>query len=103
MLVEIFALAVIIVCAYLIYRMLSEPEAVEFSKKREGAKAAVLLKANKAVLAVRLYARLGEGDLLFERKRIDRGQTIEFSYPYSPEKVKMVVDLASGEQKVFEF
>ncbi|MBU0532355.1 hypothetical protein KKB44_02570 [Candidatus Micrarchaeota archaeon] len=63
-----------------------------YSKKTKGDVSSITVVARKNLASVSVVA----GDITFERKRIIKGQFVEFDYPSTKQSVKLIVEEESG-------
>ncbi|MBU0592066.1 hypothetical protein KKF81_00650 [Candidatus Micrarchaeota archaeon] len=89
----------IIIIAYFVFT--SKP--FKYSKTTESKNTHITLTANKNLHQVSVQAKFGNEKIQFERKKIKKGQTIDFVYPFSNEKATLTVVEESGSKpKVFD-
>ena len=91
-------LGVIAVLAFLIFGA----SAFSYRKKAEGANTSLTVTAKRNLNRVSVVAHAGEEEITFERKRIRKGQNIEFVYPSSKTPAKLTVEVESGSVRVVE-
>ena len=91
-------LFVIIVVVFLVF--LRRP--FRYSKKKEGQNTCLTITAKKNLAKVSVFARFGSEAIKFERKRVRKGQSIDFVFPASKNKSKLVVETEKGKEQTFE-
>jgi len=87
--------------AAMIY-LVSSLKAFTYSKKKEGGNISLTVKAKRNLNRVSVVAWSEDGDVDFERRRIRKGQSIDFVYPYSDKKAKLVIEAESGNAQILE-
>jgi hypothetical protein len=73
-----------------------------FKKKKEGSGTCLTITAKRNLASVILYARFGSEEIRFERKRIRKGQSVDFVFPSSEKKIKLVVETDPGNERTIE-
>jgi hypothetical protein len=73
-----------------------------YKKKTTDKNTTLTVMANRNLYKVTVEARFGGDSIKFERKRIRKGQTVDFTFPASNKPTKLTVEVESGKQKVFE-
>lgn len=73
-----------------------------YSKRKEGSNTCLTITAKRDLARVTVFARFGSEAIKFERKRIRKGQSIDFVFPASKKKTKLVVETEKGKEKAFE-
>ncbi len=92
----ILVLLVVIVIAILRNKPFS------YKKKTTDKNTTLTIKANRNLHKVVVEARFGGDSIKFERKRIRKGQTVDFTFPASNKPTKLIVEIESGKPKAFE-
>lgn len=77
-------------------------KAYVYRKKVTGPNTTLTIVANKNLHLVKVNARFGGEQITFERKRIRKGQTVDFTYPSSSKPAKVTIEVTPGKAKVFE-
>ena len=86
------ALGAIAVIAFFIYNL----RAFTYQKRKEGANTCLTVTAKRNLNRVVVDAKFGEEGIKFERKRVRKGQSIDFVFPASQRKAKLTVETESG-------
>lgn len=73
-----------------------------YRKRSEGGNTCLTVTARKNLNRVLVVAATGSDVITFERKRIRRGQSIDFIYPASKKPAKLTVEAESGSVRVVE-
>jgi len=73
-----------------------------YRKKTEQGSTCLTVTAKKNLSRVLVVARVGSEDIRFERKRIRKGQSVDFVYPASKKPAKLTVEGETGNVKVVE-
>jgi hypothetical protein len=71
-------------------------------KKKEGSNTCLTIRAKRNLAKVTVVARLGDEEVTFERKRIRKGQSVDFVFPSSDKKAKLIVEVESGNARTAE-
>lgn len=100
--IEICAAAIVIACIIAIAYLLTRSKPVKFEKKTEKGNSCLTITANQDLARIAVSARFDSEEINFERKRIKKGQTVEFAYPYSVQPARLTVETESGKILVFE-
>ena len=77
-------------------------KAFTYEKKKEGSETCLTVNAKKNLAKVTVQARFGSEEIKFERKRIRKGQSVDFVYPHSEKKAKLIVEPESGSPQTIE-
>jgi hypothetical protein len=91
-------LGVLAVIAYLLFGR----KPVTFSKNVGKTNTTVEITANRNLHKVSLVARFGNERIKFERKRVRKGQTLDFVYPSSDEPAELIVEIKPGKGDIYE-
>ena len=92
------AFFVIIVISLLI--MGSGP--MTYRKRMEGQNTCLTVSAKRNLARVCLVAKVGEEDVTFERRRLKKGQSIDFVYPASKTVSRLMIEVEPGNVKNFD-
>ena len=71
-------------------------------KERRGENAILTITARKNLNRITVLARFDGEEVKFERRRVRKGQSVDFSFPYSDKKTKVIVEAESGSARVLE-
>lgn len=93
-----FVLVLLVVIVIMILR--NKP--FRYKKKTTDKNTTLTVMANRNLYQVTVEARFGGDSIKFERKRIRKGQTVDFTFPASNKTTKLTVEVESGKSKVFE-
>ena len=93
----IVVLAVIAVAVFLFGR-----KAFTYKKGKEGANTCLTIYAKRNLAKVVVVARFGGEEIKFERKRIRKDQSVDFVFPSSEKKIKLVIEAEPGNEHHFE-
>jgi len=77
-------------------------KAFSYEKRKEGANTCLTIIAKRNLAKVTVQARFGNEEIKFERKRIRKGQSVEFVYPASDKPAKLIVETETGSPQVAE-
>lgn len=91
-------LAAIAIIALFIYNLRS----FTWRKQRQGTDILMTVTAKRNLASVTVLARFDGDEVKFERKRVRKGQSIDFSFPYSDKKTKIIVEAESGSVRTVE-
>ncbi len=91
-------LAAIAVLAMIILNL----KAFTYTKRKEGANTCLTVTAKRNLARVSVIARFGEEEITFERKRIRKGQSVDFVFPRSDRKARLVVESEVGSPHTVE-
>jgi len=91
-------LGAIIVLAMVILNL----KAFSYSKRKEGTNTCLTVMAKRNLARVSVVARFGDEEITFERKRIRKGQSVEFVFPQSDRKAKLTVESEVGSPHTLE-
>lgn len=72
----------------------------KYHKKIEGPNTCLTITAKRNI--DKIAVKISEESLVFERKRIRRGQKIDFVFSTSKKPIKLIVEVEAGNQRVFE-
>jgi hypothetical protein len=70
--------------------------AFSYSKRKEGGNTCLTVRAKRNLARVCVVARFGDEEITFERKRIRKGQSVDFVFPSSDKKAKLTVEAEVG-------
>lgn len=99
---EILAAGIMVLCILLILYLLFGSKPVKYQKKVYGGNTSLVITAKCNLAKVLVTAKFDQEEIAFERKRIRKGQTIEFVYPSSKNPAKLIVQTESGRTLAFE-
>ena len=88
--------AVILIGLAVIIFILWNMKPFSTKKRTEGTNTALTVTAKRNLDKVTVIARFGNEEVNFERKRVKKGQSIEFVYPSSKKPAKLIVEVGSG-------
>jgi hypothetical protein len=88
----------ILVLLLLIVYFLFFARPFKYWKKDQKNKTSIIIEAKKNLAKVSVLA----GDIQFERKRIRKGQIVEFDFPPSRKPSKLIVEMESGRVETVE-
>jgi uncharacterized protein (UPF0333 family) len=94
------ALALLIIIVLALMAIGSTP--FTYRKKSEGGNTTLTVTANRNLSHITVVAKLGNEDIMFERKRIRKGQSVDFVYPSSKVPAKLKVEVESGNVRTAE-
>lgn len=94
----LLVLAVLAVLAFIILGM----RPYTYRKRTEKGTNSLTVTAKTTLAKVIVVARFGKEEIRFERKRVRKGQSVEFVYPASKRKAKLIVEVESGNVQVAE-
>ncbi|MFH0884476.1 MAG: hypothetical protein V1861_02090 [Candidatus Micrarchaeota archaeon] len=77
-------------------------KAFSYEKRKEGSNTCLTVKAKRNIAKVSVQATFGKEDILFERKRIRKGQSVDFVFPSSDKPAKLIVETDSGASQTIE-
>jgi hypothetical protein len=75
---------------------------VQYKKKIEGPNTCITIIAKRNIDKVTVKTTVYGDEMNFERKRIRKGQHVDFVFPTPEKKIKLIVEVESGNQRVFE-
>jgi hypothetical protein len=73
-----------------------------YRKKTDQGTTCLTVTAKKNLNRILVVAAVGSEDISFERKRIRKGQSVDFVYPASKKPAKLTVEAESGNARVVE-
>ncbi len=76
--------------------------AFTYRKRSEGPNTCLSVTARRNLARVCLVVRIGNDDITFERKRIRKGQSVDFAYPATKNPGKLTVEVESGNVRSVE-
>lgn len=94
--------AFILVLLVIIVVALLRNKPFTYRKKTTDKNTTLSIKANRNLHKAVVEAHFGGDSIKFERKRIRKGQTVDFTFPASNKPTRLIVEVESGKQKVFE-
>jgi len=95
--------AVVLVCLIaIVYLLVGGFRQFSYKKRTTGAQTSLVVMANRDLFRIGVDARFNNEQITFERRRIKKGQSVEFVYPRSDQKAKLTVEAESGHARVYE-
>ena len=94
--------SVILLCLMAIAYILLGFRQFSYKKKNMGTQTSLVVAANRDLFRIAVVARFGREEITFERKRIRKGQSVEFVYPRSDQKASLTVEAESGHARAYE-
>ncbi len=94
------SIALILVAAAVILILGRRPFTIQ--KRRQGDSTLITLSAKRNLNRVIVLARFDGEEVSLERKRVRKGQSVDFSFPYSEKKTRITVEEESGSQRSVE-
>lgn len=73
-----------------------------YEKRKEGNNTCLSVTAKRNLNKVSVTASAGGEDITFERRRIRKGQRVDFVYPQSQKPAKLIVEVESGHVQAVE-
>lgn len=77
-------------------------KAFSYEKRKEGSNTCLTVNAKRNLTKVTVQAKFGNEEISFERKRVRKGQSIEFVFPASEKPAKLIVETETGNPQVVE-
>jgi hypothetical protein len=71
-------------------------KAFSYEKRKEGGNTCLTINAKRNLAKVTVVAGIGNDEIRFERKRIRKGQSVDFVYPSSDKPAKLTVETETG-------
>jgi hypothetical protein len=84
----------------LLFIIINKP--FKYRKRMSEKNTTLTIEANKNLFKVTVIAKFAGESVRFERKRIRKGQSIEFTYPISKTPAELIIEVEAGKQKVYE-
>lgn len=94
--------AFIIALLILLLLLILHKRPFKYQKTSHGLNTTLTITANKNLHKVTVEAQFGSEEIKFERKRIRKGMTVDFTYPKSDKPAKIIVEVDQGKPKVFQ-
>ncbi len=92
---------IILVLAMVVYFIINlKPFSHE--RRKEGTNTCLTITAKHNLNKVTVTASVDGEDVTFERRRIRKGQSVDFVYPLSPKPAKLTVEVESGNVQALE-
>ena len=91
-------LAVILLALFLVFGM----RPFKYSKRKEGSNTCLTITAKRNLARISVFAKFDSENIRFDRQRVRKGQSIDFVFPASKEKIKVVVETDKGKENAFE-
>ncbi len=73
-----------------------------YSKRKEGQNTCLTITARRNLAKASVVARFGTEEVRFERKRIRKDQSVDFVFPASDKKAKLIVEVDPGNEQTLE-
>jgi hypothetical protein len=86
----------------IIYILVGGLKPFRYKKTAMGNQTSLVVIANHDLFRIGVVARFNHEQITFERKRIRKGQSVEFVYPRSDQKAKLTVEVVSGHLQAYE-
>jgi hypothetical protein len=94
---------VIVLCVLaIIYVLVSGLRQFSYRKKAMGTQTSLVVTANRNLFRIGVLARFNKEEIAFERRRVRKGQSVEFLYPLSDRKARLTIEAESGHAQVYE-
>jgi hypothetical protein len=93
---------VILLCIIALIYVLLGFRKFSYKKKSMGNQTSLVVVANRDLFRIAVLARFNKEEITFERRRIRKGQSVEFVYPRSDQKAKLIVEAESGHARAYE-
>ena len=71
-------------------------KAFSYEKRKEGTNTCLTVMAKRNLSKVTVQASFGNEEISFERKRIRKGQSVDFVYPSSDKPARLTVETETG-------
>ncbi len=102
MIYDVCIATTVIFCAIVIAYFLFSSKSFKYDKEIEENKTKLTITANQNLKKISVIAKFGNESITFERKRIRKGQTVDFVYPVSKKPARLTVVEESGKEKICE-
>jgi hypothetical protein len=89
----------LIAMAYILFGGLKQ---FSYKKKAMGTQTSLVITANRDLFRIGVVARFDHEQIAFERRRIKKGQSVEFVYPSSDQKAQLTIEVVSGHARAYE-
>jgi len=99
LLTGICAGSIVFLVGGLIAYLILSSRSYSISKRKEKGNVCLVISAKKNLNRITVVAKVGNEDITFERRRIRKGQTVEFVYPDSKKPARLVIENESGRVK----
>ena len=76
--------------------------AFSYRKRSEGHNTCLSITARRNIARVCLIVKIGNDDITFERRRIRKGQSVDFVYPATKNPGKLTVEVEPGNVRTVE-
>ncbi len=73
-----------------------------YRKRVEGQNTCLTVTAKRNLSRISLLAKVGDDEITFERKRIRKGQSVDFAYPVTKNPGRLTVEVEPGHSRVVE-
>lgn len=94
------ALLLILLVIVILIILTSKP--FKYEKKQEGDNTCLTVTAMREIERVMVMVTNNKEKMTFERKRIKKGQRIDFVFPTSKKPIKLIVEVDGNHQRVFD-
>ncbi len=95
------AVVLFVILVVIVFLMLNRP--FTYHKRTHEKNTTLTIVAKKNLHRVTVTARFDKDQITFERKRVRRGQMVDFTYPASDIRAKVVVEVGAGKKpRTFE-
>jgi hypothetical protein len=94
--------ALLIVFAVLLLLGLRALKPYGYSRRAEGTNTCLTIKAKRNLHKVTVVASFGGEEVTFERARVRKGQSVDFVFPSSEKKARLVVEIEPGKSQSSE-
>ncbi len=94
------ALAFLIIILFALMLLGSGP--MTYRKRVVGQNTSLTITAKRNIARISLVTKDGEEEVTFERRRVKKGQSIDFVYPASKAPGKLTMEIEPGNVKVYD-
>jgi hypothetical protein len=94
--------ALVLIAVAVITFIVLNLKAFAYQKRKEGDNTCLTITAKRNLNKVTVQARFGNEEIRFERKRVRKGQSVDFVYPASNRPAKLTIEAESGNVQVVE-
>ena len=94
--------AIILLCLAIVVYLLFGSKPFTYHKIVGADNTDLAITAKRNLRKISVIAKFDREEVKFERKRIRKGRTVDFVYPSSKRRAKIVVEEESGKKKVYE-
>ncbi len=96
------ASVIIVICILVAAYLLLNQKPYTFAKSATGAGTSLLFDAKRDVRSISVSDGPGKKALKYERKNIKGGETVEFVFPNTDNKLILIVEEGSGSERTYE-